>query len=123
MFNLNPLHSSTSQHSERAKVTPHIVSPSLEPPSLKTINFCGKGLIPLDLDFRVMARDWNSIDEIPMVLGIIIDWEQSPHQYQSTFALDHTGPQFTPAFINNALRIMLRQFGMSPHALPPTRGS
>jgi hypothetical protein len=60
----------------------------------------------------------NRIQEIPGLVRKILDWEQSPHEYERTFVLDHTGVQFTNTFVADATRILLKQFGFSLEDLP-----
>jgi hypothetical protein len=48
--------------------------------------------------------------ELPAVLDELVAWDSTGGEYQGTFVLDHEGGQFTPGFLAECRRLILRQF-------------
>lgn len=51
----------------------------------------------------------------------IKDSGNSPHVYERTFVLDHTGIQFNDEFLGIAAMILLKQFRFTMKDLPPSQ--
>lgn len=58
----------------------------------------------------IRANHADRLRELPGALDDLIAWDEHGGEYRGTFVLDHDGAQYTPEFVAECRRLILRQF-------------